>query len=243
MDTRTLYQKLLKHINDYLKSTNKKGIIIGLSGGIDSALVCALCSKAVGKKNVLSLILPCETPENEIKDAKLVAARFKINRQIIDLTPVYEKFIKILPTADRITKGNLKARLRMLTLYYFANKLNYLVAGTGNKSEISVGYFTKYGDGASDFLPIGDLYKSEVRKLSEFAGIPKRIIEKIPTAGFWKKQTDEKELGITYDKLESMLKTGKLSTKIMNKVIQAKHKLRPPVMFYINDTIKKSSSS
>ncbi|OIO74726.1 MAG: NAD(+) synthase [Elusimicrobia bacterium CG1_02_37_114] len=243
MEINTLYQKLLKHINDYLKSTNKKGIIIGLSGGIDSALVCALCSKAVGKKNVLSLILPCETSENEIKDAKLVAARFKINRQIIDLTPVYEKFIKILPTADRITKGNLKARLRMLTLYYFANKLNYLVAGTGNKSEISVGYFTKYGDGASDFLPIGDLYKSEVRKLSEFAGIPKRIIEKIPTAGFWKKQTDEKELGITYDKLESMLKTGKLSTKIMNKVIQAKHKLRPPVMFYINDTIKKSSSS
>jgi len=243
MEINTLYQKLLKHINDYLKSTNKKGIIIGLSGGIDSALVCALCSKAVGKKNVLSLILPCETSENEIKDAKLVAARFKINRQIIDLTPVYEKFIKILPTADRITKGNLKARLRMLTLYYFANKLNYLVAGTGNKSEISVGYFTKYGDGASDFLPIGDLYKSEVRKLSEFAGIPKRIIEKIPTAGFWKKQTDEKELGITYDKLESMLKTGKLSTKIMNKVIQAKHKLRPPVIFYINDTIKKSSSS
>jgi len=234
MEINTLYQKLLKHINDYLKSTNKKGIIIGLSGGIDSALVCALCSKAVGKKNVLSLILPCETSENEIKDAKLVAARFKINRQIIDLTPVYEKFIKILPTADRITKGNLKARLRMLTLYYFANKLNYLVAGTGNKSEISVGYFTKYGDGASDFLPIGDLYKSEVRKLSEFAGIPKRIIEKIPTAGFWKKQTDEKELGITYDKLESMLKTGKLSTKIMNKVIQAKHKLRPPVMFYIS---------
>jgi len=234
MEINTLYQKLLKHINDYLKSTNKKGIIIGLSGGIDSALVCALCSKAVGKKNVLSLILPCETSENEIKDAKLVAARFKINRQIIDLTPVYEKFIKILPTADRITKGNLKARLRMLTLYYFANKLNYLVAGTGNKSEISVGYFTKYGDGASDFLPIGDLYKSEVRKLSEFAGIPKRIIEKIPTAGFWKKQTDEKELGITYDKLESMLKTGKLSTKIMNKVIQAKHKLRPPVIFYIS---------
>jgi len=206
--------------------SNAKGIIIGLSGGIDSATTAALCTHAIGKKRMLALILPCHSNEIDSKDAILIASILEIEYKIVDLSRPFDVFLEITKDIDseleiqakstsnyneNIPKANLKARLRMCTLYYFANKLNYLVAGTGNKSEDDIGYFTKYGDGGVDFLPIQHLYKHEVRELARFLKIPEKIINRKPTAGLWQGQTDEdelsKELGfnITYDELDEML--------------------------------------
>jgi NAD+ synthase len=155
--------------------------------------------------------------------------------------PAYKCLRRILPPADRKAKGNLKARLRMLVIYYFANKFNYLVAGTGNKSELLMGYFTKYGDGAVDFLPLGGLLKREVRLLAEAAGIPSRIINKPPTAGLWQGQTDESEMGISYKELDDILfnlergRKPKTSVRNLSKVKAliktSEHKRLPAAMF------------
>ncbi|MFQ6051344.1 MAG: NAD(+) synthase, partial [Candidatus Hydrothermarchaeota archaeon] len=135
-----------------------------------------------------------------------VAEKFDIRTERIDLTPLYDKFLEILPEDDLIAKSNLKPRLRMITLYYFASVYDYLVCGSGNKSELMVGYFTKYGDGGVDLLPLGGLYKTQVRKLAKVLEIPGEIIEKPPSAGLWEGQTDEEELGITYENLDRILK-------------------------------------
>lgn len=178
---------------------------MGLSGGIDSALVAALTKEAVGNKRFLALILPCHSQDQDLEDARLVARKLSIRTKIIDLTKIYDNLKKILPKAGSLAQANLKPRLRMLVLYYFANKLNYLVCGTGNKSEMSIGYFTKHGDGATDILPIGDLLKKQVRNLAKQLGIPEHIITKPPTAGLWLGQTDEGEMGITYSELDDIL--------------------------------------
>ena len=130
-----------------MKDSGAKGIVLGLSGGIDSAVVAALVKAAVGKNNLLVLFLPCNSNPQDLRDAKLVAHQLGLNSKLVDLSAVYNNFLKILPGAVSLARGNLKPRLRMSTLYYFANKLNYLVCGTGNKSELMVGYFTKHGDG------------------------------------------------------------------------------------------------
>lgn len=188
-----------------LKQSGCRGIVLGLSGGIDSACVAALAKQAVGKDKLLAFILPCHSQLKDLKDARVAADGLKIKTKTVDLTGIYDSFLKILPTANRMAIANLKPRLRMLVLYYFANKLNYLVAGTGNKSEIKVGYFTKHGDGATDLLPLGDLLKTQVKRLAEELKIPKIIIDKVPTAGLWPGQTDEGEMGITYPELDDIL--------------------------------------
>lgn len=238
MKIKGICNKIVSWIKKYVKAAKKKGVVIGLSGGVDSSVVCSLCIKALGRRNVLALVLPFKGDDKELSDAIYVAKYLNANYKVINLTDVYELLLSCLPKADKITKGNLKARLRMVTLYYFANKLNYLVAGTGNKSELSIGYFTKYGDGGVDFSPIGDLYKSEVRELAKYLGIPARIINKVPTAGLWRGQTDEGELGISYEELEKMLESGKLSKKVEMMVKTAKHKISPPPVFKIH-TIQK----
>lgn len=182
-----------------------KGIVMGLSGGIDSAVVVALAREAVGKSRLLALVLPIHSHRRDLEDAKLVARRLGIKTKTIDLSNIYDNLRKILPPAGSLAQANLKPRLRMLVLYYFANKLNYLVCGTGNKSELMVGYFTKHGDGATDILPIGDLLKIQVRKLAQELDIPERIINKPPTAGLWPGQTDEGEMGIAYLELDDIL--------------------------------------
>jgi len=178
---------------------------VGLSGGIDSAVVAALASEAVGKKKVLPLILPCDSDVRDLQDALVIARILKIKPKIIDITPLYGMMISVLGEANRLAQANLKSRLRMITFYYFANQYGYLVCGTGNKSERMTGYFTKYGDGASDVLPIGDLLKKEVKALARELNIPRSIIEKAPTAGLWPGQTDEKEMGLTYNALDAVL--------------------------------------
>jgi NAD+ synthase len=197
--------KIVGWLKKQVKDSGAKGIILGLSGGIDSAVVAALCIEAVGKNNVLVLYMPCNSNIQDLKDARFVAKKLGLKSKLVDLSNVYNNFLKVLPQAKGLALSNLKPRLRMSTLYYFANKLNYLVCGTGNKSELMVGYFTKYGDGGVDLLPIADLFKHQVRSLAQELNIPANIITKAPTAGLWQGQTDEAEMGITYNELDDIL--------------------------------------
>jgi len=208
-------EKIVSWIKRQVKDTKAKGIVLGLSGGIDSAVVAALSCQAVGRRKVLALFLPCNSNPRDLKDAKLVARKLKLKTKLIDLSRIYNNLLKILPGANSLAKNNLKPRLRMLTLYYFANKLNYLVCGTGNKSEFSVGYFTKFGDGGADILPIAGLFKRQVKALAKELNIPEPVIIKAPTAGLWQGQTDEGEMGITYNDLDDIL------ARLENKVAQA----------------------
>jgi NAD+ synthase len=224
----TLVQKLCDWIGDKVTKAKAEGVVIGLSGGIDSAVVAALSIK-VFPKNTLAIIMPCHNLEADTNDAINLINKFKVSYKIIDLSKVYDSFIYLLNDKEKEKEGrfklaeaNIKPRLRMITLYYFANKLNYLVVGTGNKSELTIGYFTKYGDGGVDILPLGNLLKNQVKELAEYLGIPKKIINKPPSAGLWEGQTDEEEIGISYNQLDKYLKTGKLNNKIIEKKIQDK---------------------
>jgi len=205
--------KIVSWIRKQVKAAGAKGIVLGLSGGVDSAVVAALSCEAVGRNNVLALFLPCNSCQQDLKDANLVARVLKLKTKLVDLSSVYNNFLKVLPKVAGLAKSNLKPRLRMATLYYFANKLNYFVCGTGNKSEILVGYFTKYGDGGVDMLPIGGLLKKQVRALAKELKIPELIISKPPTAGLWQGQTDEGEMGITYNELDDILQRMESKTR------------------------------
>jgi NAD+ synthase len=236
-------KKIVAWIRKSLKDTGCRGIVLGLSGGVDSSVVAALVKEAVGKAKVLALILPCHSQKQDLQDAKLVAKRLKIKTKTIDLTRSYDALIKILPKANRLAVANLKPRLRMLVLYYLANKLNYLVCGTGNKSEIKVGYFTKHGDGATDILPLGDLLKQQVKQLAKDLNIPQRIIDKPPTAGLWPGQTDEGEMGLSYAQLDDIL--GRIENKkkqiaaankvnkVKEMILKSQHKREGPRICYI----------
>jgi len=222
--------KIVSWIRSQVKHSAAKGIVLGLSGGIDSAVVGALCREAVGKSKLLVLFMPCNSNPRDLKDARLVAKELGLKSKLIDLSSVYDCFLKTLPEANALAKNNLKPRLRMSTLYYFANKLNYLVCGTGNKSEFLVGYFTKYGDGGVDILPIADLFKHQVRGLARELKIPEAVILKPPTAGLWAGQTDEGEMGITYNELDSILdkmcsrkKQSACSSKVKKVNLMFKH--------------------
>jgi len=204
-------KKIVNWIRVQVKQAKAKGILLGLSGGLDSSVVLALAKEAVGKERVLALILPCASQKQDLKDAQLVARKLGVTTKTIDLLKICRDLMQVLPKAGKLAAANLKPRLRMLVLYYFANKLNYLVCGTGNKSEIMIGYFTKHGDGAVDILPIGDLTKTEVRILARELRIPSQVINKPPTAGLWAGQTDEGEMGITYPELDDIL--GRLEKK------------------------------
>jgi len=226
-----LVQKLCDWIEDRTTKAMAKGVIFGLSGGLDSAVVAVLSKKAFPKKS-LALIMPCYSMEQDYEDAQELIKTFNINYKVIDLSKIYDLFSFILSGKQEedgdnycLAKANIKPRLRMITLYYFANKLNYLVVGTCNKSEIMVGYSTKYGDSGADILPLGNLLKSQVKELAGYLKVSKKIIEKPPSAGLWKGQTDEQELGITYAQIDEYLSKGKLYNKKIEEKIQKKIEL------------------
>ncbi len=190
-----------------LESSGREGIVLGLSGGVDSALVAKLCADAVGPEHVLGLALPEGRGGADVADARAYAKELGIRFRVTDIVPFVAALEAGLKPAksDRIARGNLRARTRMAVWYYVANTEGRVVMGTGNKSELLTGYFTRWGDGGVDFLPIGDLYKTQVWAMARHLRVPNKIVEKTPTAGLWPGQTDEGELGISYDDLDRVL--------------------------------------
>lgn len=213
-DTAGLADRIAEWIAGEVREAGRKGVVVGLSGGIDSGVTAALSRRALGDR-VLGLIMPCESARQDEEDATLVAIELGIATVTVRLDEAFRALREVLPPGDALTVANLKPRLRMATLYYHANMLSYLVAGTGNRTELMVGYYTKYGDGGADILPIGGIYKTHVRTLAQELGLPKRIIGKPPSAGLWEGQTDEGELGITYPELDRALQaldTGRIES-------------------------------
>ena len=194
-------------INSEVSTRKSKGVVIGLSGGVDSSVAARLAVNALGAKKVFGLILPDSsvTPQNDITDAEKLAKKLGIKYKIIEVGKTKDQFLRNFPR-NKLARANFLVRLRMSILYYYAAVMNRLVLGTGDKSELRLGYFTKYGDAAVDLMPIGDLYKTEVRELAEFLQIPLTIATKKSSARLWRGQTTEGEIGLAYEKIDSILK-------------------------------------
>src|SRR5436190_17590285 len=206
-------EAIVAWLRQQLTQSGAGGFVVGLSGGVDSAVVARLC-QAAAPANVVGVIMPCHSEPDDDEDARLVASTFDLPTVRVDLTSTHAVLLEALhggvgaipkdqlPAAPsggelraRLAGANVKPRLRMTTLYFLANTLNYLVAGTGNRSELTIGYFTKYGDGGVDVLPIGGLSKGQVLAMAREFDLPEAIVAKAPTAGLWAGQTDEEEMG------------------------------------------------
>jgi len=229
-------QSLVEWMKERGAEARTQGAVFGVSGGLDSAVVLAL-SKRAWPDNCLGLVLPCHSLQEDIDDALDALKKFDCPYKVIDLTETYETLLRSLPGEGpedclRLARANLKPRLRMTTLYYHANLLNYLVVGTGNRDEIYVGYSTKYGDSGVDIQPLGALTKGEVRELARYLGVPPRIVGKPPSAGLWKGQTDEGEMGITYKDLDAYLLGQEVPEEVRLKIerrhLSSEHKRRTP---------------
>jgi NAD+ synthase len=195
-----------RFLQDYLMKSGRKGFIVGMSGGLDSSVVAALCARSVGPERTAGIYMPDKDSVTEDEtDARELADSLGIMFNTIPITSFVESFRGLEGTDDELKLGNIKARCRMIILYHAAHSMEYIVAGTSNKSESLIGYFTKYGDGASDIAPIGDLYKTQVKDLAREIGVPDRLIEKKPSAALWPGQSDEEDLGMSYADLDSVL--------------------------------------
>jgi len=232
-------EKRVAFIRKQLEDSGAKGIVFGNSGGKDCALVGILCKMACD--NTVGLMMPCCSDCNygeDMTDAMTISTLFRIEKRMVDLTKTAEALKKTLNSATSLTESaeiNIAPRLRMTSLYAVAAAENRLVAGTGNKSERHVGYFTKWGDGAFDFNPIADLTVAEVRKFLTYLDAPKRIITKAPSAGLYDGQTDEAEMGLTYNAIDEYLSSGKCSPEDMEKIANyhkaSAHKRSPPKVY------------
>lgn len=233
-------EKICNELVEWLKikvaDANAKGLVFGLSGGVDSAVVAGICKLAFPDTSV-GLIMPCNSNPIDEDHALLVADSLKLETKKIDLSKTYKPFAETLGLEDEkdMAAANIKPRLRMTTLYYFAQKNNYLVLGCSNKSEFTVGYFTKYGDSGADLLPIASIVKKDIWKMAEYLNIPKEIIDKTPTAGLWENQTDEEEMGFGYDILDRYILEGKgpeeITCKIDKMHKRSQHKRNFPPIF------------
>ncbi|SCG83571.1 NAD+ synthase [Proteiniborus sp. DW1] len=230
-----LCEDIVMWLRDRVKESGSKGLVFGLSGGIDSAVVAALAKRAFPDES-LGIIMPCHSNPEDEEHARLVACALDLETKKVDLSSVYDLYLTELESTDNILAlSNIKPRFRMTTLYYYAQIKKYLVTGTSNKSEFTVGYFTKHGDSGVDILPIIDLLKEEVFELARYLNIPEIIINKPPTAGLWENQTDEKEMGFTYSELDGYIKTGEAKDSVKERIEamynRSAHKRRFPQMY------------
>lgn len=219
----------IQWIKEIVRNSGAKGVALGLSGGKDSAVVAALIVKA--GIPIFGVNMPIQSNPEDTKYVRLLSDTLNISvtylepHQIGDAFNVLYSQLGFDSARDSLVLGNMKARLRMLTIYAFANKMNYLVAGTGNASEAYVGYFTKWGDGAHDFNPIADLHVSEVIELGLALGLPEELVKRTPSAGLWAGQTDEGEMGVTYAQIEAVAKGNEAGVSIQaREIIQNRHK-------------------
>ncbi|MCL2786261.1 MAG: NAD+ synthase [Methanomassiliicoccaceae archaeon] len=244
-DVKALTERIRKAVED----TGLKGVVLGLSGGIDSAVVAKLCADAVGPENVMCVFMPSRvTPADDYRITTDLCARWGTEYRILDVQLAVDSLSAILATSTDtpLDRGNIAARCRMVVLFNLAKKNNKVVMGATNESEFRMGYFTKFGDGAYDISPMSGLYKTHVRQIARILGIPDEIIKRPPTAGLWAGQTDEGEMGITYDDLDPVLyrmskgasdeeisaRTGVPTEKVASvreKVAKSEHKRIPPI--------------
>lgn len=207
MDAKTIQKKLVSGLKKFFAGQGKEKAVLGLSGGIDSALVLRLLCEALGPENVTALLMPNTklTKKSGMEDAEKLAESLGVKYFAVPIDGVLERFEALPWQQTGVAKANLNARARALVLYNYANTNDCLVAGTGNKSEFYMGYFTKYGDGAADVFPIGGLLKKDVRALAMHLGLPREFLEKAPSAELWAGQEDELEMGLTYNMLDGLL--------------------------------------
>ncbi len=238
----TISDQISTWLRERLTDASAEGFVAGLSGGVDSATSAALAVRAVGPERVLAALMPCHSQPEDAALGQLVADAFSMPTVTVDLSGAYDALMAALPPSGHpLASANVKPRLRMVTLYYLAQSRNYLVLGSGNRTEIEVGYYTKHGDGGVDLLPLGSLYKTQVWELARELGVPQQVIERPPSAGLWPGQTDEGEMGITYAELDQVLtaiETGDTDSiipatlqKVQEMIARSAHKRALPPIF------------
>lgn len=234
---RNIINQCEEWLRNEVEKAHASGIVLGLSGGIDSSVLAALGREALGKDKVLGIIMPCHSIDEDEQDARLLIEALDINFIRVDLTGVFDSMLKALGSElNSLTKSNMKARLRMVTLYAAAQSKNFLVCGTSNKSEYETGYFTKFGDSGVDLMPLANFLKREIRKIAKILNVPEKIINKAPSAGLYEGQTDEGDMGFSYDVLDEYLTTGKIDDEKARERIdvmrrRSEHKRKPIPIF------------
>ena len=217
-------QKIIEWMQEIVAQAGAKGVVLGISGGIDSAVAAVLAKRAF-PDDCLGVMMPCGNMQEDEVHSRLLLDKFQIAHTRVDLQDTFRQMTdRLLPNVESGTasetaaRSNIKPRLRMIVLYYLAQARNYLVIGTSNKSERTVGYFTKHGDGGADLLPLGDLTKREIYQLAAYLDIPQEICRKAPSAGLWEGQTDEAEMGFTYQQLDAYLEQGTTDAAALEKI-------------------------
>lgn len=236
MDCRQVTERLVDWLRQRVSEAACRGAVFGLSGGIDSAVVAALAKRAFADQ-ALGVIMPCHSNPEDAEHGRLCAEALDLEYITVDLSATFDQLAQALQVTEqtpRLAVANLKPRLRMTTLYFHAAARQALVLGTGNRSELTIGYFTKYGDGGVDVMPIAGLVKHQIWELAAYLGIPPVIIEKAPSAGLWTGQTDEGEMGISYAELDQYILTGQAEPRVQAVVDRlhriSEHKRRlPPI--------------
>lgn len=222
IDCPDIESKISKFIREQIKSAGLEGAVLAVSGGIDSAVALNCTVKAIGVDNIIAVHMPESdiTPHSDTTDVMLHCESLGVTCNLVDITGILHVIQRNLPffdPSDKIEYGNIKSRLRMTISYYFANKFKRMVIGTSNKTELLTGFFTKYGDGGVDIMPLADLYKTQIRQLARYLKVPENIISKPPSPGFFPGQTDEKELGVKYETLDQILLS--LEKKVEEEII------------------------